>query len=124
MPIVYYLAQAYSRNPELAIRNAFTWVRQLRKMGLIVFSPIMHTHHYHLASEYLGDDYVLWDLRILQAFGQNAVMLMAYDAYSLDEQKKIHWLSLGCQKEYEWAFHHSIRILQLEPFLEGKEVAL
>ena len=69
--MIYYLAQAYSNNPTQAYHDAVYWVNMLReKCKVAVFSPILHTHHYHLDSpEILAEfeDYVAWDLAILEA---------------------------------------------------------
>ena len=69
--MIYYLAQAYSNNPTQAYHDAVYWVNMLReKCKVAVFSPILHTHHYHLDSpEILAEfeDYVAWDLALLSA---------------------------------------------------------
>lgn len=67
---IYYLAHPYSDDPEKSIKKAFYWTRQLRDKGLAVFSPVMHTHYYHVYFKNGGmptyEDYVAWDLAIFE----------------------------------------------------------
>ena len=69
---ILYLAQAYSKYPEKqyvyehqAFRNACEWMKKLYDLGFEVFSPILHTHAFHM---YLGKphiDYVAHDLAMI-----------------------------------------------------------
>ncbi len=70
LPIIY-LAQAYRAHPIKAILNAYQYTKKLRDLGFIVFSPILHNHHYkrHFWGKQPDDqcdDFVQWDLALLQ----------------------------------------------------------
>jgi hypothetical protein len=75
------LAQAYSNDPISAISDAIKWTRNLRNKDYVVLSPILHTHHYHIANLKLNpdhtDDYVAWDLALLAAM---CLPLFTFDA--------------------------------------------
>ena len=152
--MIYYLAHPYSDNPLLAWHNAYEWTASLREQGLVVFSPILHTHHFHMEfkretgteDQYINEliKYVEWDLDILDHMDVTAVTILlsktAYEKNSGDFSDVIgvgdptiwpdpntwciNWLSSGCKKEYDWAKKHSIRVLELEAFLQSTEIEL
>lgn len=85
---VYYLSHPYTGNPKESFQNAVDWTGLLRaKYEVVVFSPILHTHQFHLesckrlkavdkfgASNKVIDeeinhrmDYICWDLALLKA---------------------------------------------------------
>lgn len=196
---ILYIAHPWTFNPEKSFINAVAWVYELRLRGLIVFSPILHTHPYwkHLKSIYVdsylkNEDWLDWDLKIIggfmngdgckynqrqckqfhlylgggkcygypdtccncnkgkyinverEKFDSGVIILLSNTAFedesvTLQEmleafkeqcfdgtspEWKDFWKSQGCRQEYEFAKSHHIRILELESFLEGKEVDL
>lgn len=185
--VIYYLGHPYSDNPEKSFRKAQKWTYILRKKGLPVFSPILHTHPYYdtmsdnfgmfgepigtveECTDYLNtEDFVDWDIKIMEGFmnwdgvrlgkgesfyypnsketwDSGIIMLLSDTAFvddltdSIDFYYKLYkdnqininknqwkeiWESQGCRKEYEFAKSRNIRVLELESFLEGKEVEL
>jgi hypothetical protein len=107
---IYYLAQPYSYNPARAWRDAAMWTNQLRQLGITVFSPILHTHHYDEAypDSYFDEDYVQWDLDILSHFVPSQLTLLFAS----------HWQeSKGCCREREWAEARGIECLDLFTFM-------
>ena len=69
----WYLAHPWAFNPDLSFQNAVKWTRQLREQGLLVFSPILHSHGYWREltrqkdyTAYLkAEDWLAWDLGLL-----------------------------------------------------------
>jgi len=83
-----------------------------------VFSPILHTHHYDSMPPPQKEDYVGWDLGLLLSF-KAVTVLMSKTAYDGEI-----WISSGCEREYQAAKAWGIPVLELEAFLDGKEVEL
>jgi hypothetical protein len=120
--MIYYLAHPYIKNPTLSIHYAFEWTLKLRNRGLIVFSPIMHTHYYHCyhGKKVGQEDYTKWDLDLLEACLPNVTILMSHTAFLISSQDR-KWISKGCKREYYWGKEHHVRILDLEAFVEKEE---
>ena len=55
--MIYYLAQAYSKDPSQAFKNAVYWTYLLRQKGHDVFSPVLHAHNYERYLSYHDIDY-------------------------------------------------------------------
>lgn len=143
--MIYYLAQAYSNDPEEAIEKAHDWVLELRIRNYFVLSPILHTHYYHknLQSklrfkriwEYMNEEnYVTWDLAILDAVDKTQLtMLFAPTCFTdcnfkmpdCDESCGPHcdrfWASKGAQEEYKWAKRNNVRCLYYDSLIKGLE---
>ena len=73
--MIYYLAHPWAFNPNKSFENAVNWTSQLRQKGIIVFSPILHTHPYWqqlMMSESLeyveNEDWLDWDLKLIEGF--------------------------------------------------------
>ena len=89
----WYLAHPWAFNPDLSFQNAVKWTRQLREQGLLVFSPILHSHGYWREltrqkdyTAYLKDeDWLAWDLALMDGLangdgrGENCVLKPKYD---------------------------------------------
>jgi len=123
---IYYLAQPWRINPHQSFYNAVKWTYQLREMGYYIFSPILHTHPYWNAlvekteQQYKKEeDWVEWDLKIMEALIPHIIILMSNTAYRINNRKEIGWLSLGCRLEYLFAVEKNIKIYELEAFLNG-----
>jgi len=70
--MIYYLAHPYSKfsDKEQPWEYAVAWVAQLRKMGLYVFSPILHTHCYSNHAKGIEDEkWLPWDLALIAVAG-------------------------------------------------------
>jgi len=146
--MIYYLAHPWKNNPSLSFTNAVAWTQQLRSMGKVIFSPILHTHPYWLSlknlsskgdAEYLAhEEWLDWDLALMEGFlnhdddyyintgeiikyDSGLTVLLSRTAYDMGME---HWYSSGCKEEYLWAKQHHVRVLELESFLQGVEVDL
>ena len=106
---VYILSIPYTYDPEASFNRsvrAVKWLRDVQKVA--VFSPILHTHPYHVACKKAqpshDDDYYTWDIALYDAMKGNATMIFTGD----------HASSRGCTIEMEWAKKKGIPILFLE----------
>ena len=124
---IYYLAHPWATHPTQSFNNAVAWTHQLREMGYYVFSPILHTHPYwrQLTDQnqlkYIGEeDWVEWDLKIMETMIPNVIILMSNTAYDFDDKNRLGWLSLGCRLEYYFAQEKKIKIYELESFFQGR----
>ena len=111
--------QPYSYNPHAAFETACHVVRWLTELGYVVFSPILHTHHYdqywkHPNPVY-GEIYYVWDLglyeRLLKGGSVAAVFLDGWEN------------SPGCQFEHDWAVENNVpcyKIHQIETAVNMK----
>ena len=102
---VFIVLQPYSYNPEESFSRAVKIVKKFREEGKVVFSPILHTHGYHVALRELladhDDDYYGWDLKVYEAMKDNCIMAFTKD-----------WeTSKGCRLEMKWARLHCVPIV-------------
>lgn len=125
---VYYLAHPYANNPLLSQGFAENHTLYLLDIGYTVFSPILHTHYFHINMEkkyeninakWIPPDYVNWDLSILEAMKKNLIMLISNTAF-----KNGKWLSPGCKKEFDWAIKNQVPCYVLEDFEEGNKISV
>lgn len=73
MKKIYYLAHPWAYHPNQSFTNAVNWTSQLRQKGLVVFSPILHTHPYwerlmsERSLEYIeNEDWLQWDFDLIE----------------------------------------------------------
>ncbi|MHA1793466.1 MAG: hypothetical protein ACTSVI_12520 [Promethearchaeota archaeon] len=106
---IYIVLIPYAYNPKESFNRSVRivhWLRTVHKVA--VFSPILHTHPYHVARLEVDpsheDDYYGWDLRVYDAMRDKAVMLFTMD----------YEISNGCRIELEWARKNEIPIFYLE----------
>ena len=71
--MIYYLAHPWKFHPNQSFTNAVNWTCQLRRKGLVVFSPILHTHPYwervmsERSLEYIkNENWLEWDLALME----------------------------------------------------------
>ncbi len=109
---IYIVLNPYAYNPEESFSRAVRivhWLRTTHKVA--VFSPILHTHPYHIAclktDPNHNDDYYDWDLKVYDAMREKSVMI-----FTLDYKK-----SKGCSLEMNWGTEHNIPIYFIN---EGK----
>jgi hypothetical protein len=94
----------YSYNPEEGFKRSCEYVKKLRDLGFLVFSPILHNHNYHLLIKDENEDYYQWDLELYDAFGKNAVYVFAP-----------YWeSSWGCNIEYQHALEKGNEIFFIQ----------
>ena len=91
--------------------------------------------------KFVENDHGEWNWKTVprKGFDSGVILLLSNTAYFVDSEQmddlykrdfalsirqKTIWNSEGCRKEYEFAKSHHIRVLELEAFLEGKEVDL
>lgn len=121
----YYISHCYSVNPALSIQIAYQYSFILSNMGKVVFSPVMHTHHYH--EEYIckedqdPPDYVNWDIQLLVNL-KHPIMLLDENAFK--SINKNLWNSDGCRREYFACKKHGIPVYNLQWFIAGVKAKL
>jgi hypothetical protein len=102
-PHVVVLCIPYAKDPIKSFERSRRIVEYLRRSSVIVFSPILHTHPYHLACREKNpdhnDDYYSWDFGIYDGF-RRPVMLFTED---WEESK-------GCKEEMIWANNNALPI--------------
>lgn len=125
-PIVY-LAQAYSNDPQAAFNSAIFWTVQMRMKKITVLSPILHTHPYHQQLDhrriynampeykiqcetlFFEENYVQWDLDILDAIDPKRLVLLFLPTCFGDDDKKI--VSNGAKREFDWGYEQNIKMM-------------
>ena len=124
--MIYYLAHPWKSNPERSFNRAVQWTVMLRKKGLFVFSPILHTHGFlatlkqwqwdeklvapsiidKTVSNYLKyEDWYAWDIALLEALRPNVIILMDMAAIVWQEVKHYAYNGSG-NIEYAKMIHH------------------
>jgi hypothetical protein len=105
----YILCIPYTKNPDSSFSRTVNITRYLRKeKGVVVFSPILHTHSYDLSLktqnlEY-NEDYYEWDLALYDALSNNAIMIFTEDYKE----------SKGCVREMNWAIKKALEIIYVK----------
>ena len=107
---VYILSIPYSYDPEASFSRSVRIVKWFRDQGLIIFSPIMHTHPYHIKcleeNPNHTDDYYDWDISLYTVMKSNATIVLTKD----------YDISKGCKIEMDWAIAESVPMLYIEEF--------
>ncbi|MHA1795012.1 MAG: DUF1937 family protein [Promethearchaeota archaeon] len=101
---IYVVLLPYSQDPENSFKRSVAITRALRERGLTVFSPILHTHHYHLTVlrevGETSENYYKWDLSLYSHLRKRVFL------FTLD------WdMSVGCQMEMRFAKKYKIPVL-------------
>lgn len=124
---IYYISNPYRGNEEGSWVQAARATTELRKRGLIVFSPVMHTHNYDERGFSLeNEDWLAWDLALMEGMlqgdggkyrigeycpiHQDNVLLNATQGWWCDICKKIISES---QIKYEYELHYDSRLVVL-----------
>jgi len=92
---IYVIFMPYAYNPEESFQRSIKIMSYLRSLGLTIFSPILHFHHYHKECQRLNlkdEDYYKWDLEIYSHFKKMIAIL----------PKKDWNLSDGINNELKW----------------------
>lgn len=114
--MLYYLAQSYSTDPEHFYLEAVRDTEALLEMGCVVFSPILHNHHFSqtMIRKGIMIDYLHWDLKLLDHI-DHLTLLFAKSAFGPTGQ----FVSPGAKKEYEYAQARHLPCYYLDAFLFG-----
>ena len=103
-----YLAQPYTFNPNKSFEIAKKVAAKLISQGVVVFSPITHSHPIaDELDEKLRTDNVFWlnqDLPILERCDEMIVIVIGRDGHELIKN------SSGCQKEISKARQKKLNI--------------
>lgn len=102
------ILQPYTNCPDESHERAIRLTKHFRDRGRLVFSPILHTHNYHVSLREENpdhdDDYYNWDLGVYAAMKDNIYMVFTHD-----------WeTSKGCRLEMEWAKKNGIPTAVME----------
>ncbi len=117
---VLYLAQAYTGSELHSFQEACRIKNELIKLGMTVFSPIAHNHHFAKRSPALKDyDWVAEDLRIVAAMDPTKVVMVFANSCFVEHTPILSdrvWASRGAEKEYCYAIGHGIECHALAEF--------
>ena len=108
---VFYLCHPYTRDPAGAWQLATEVAEWMIAHNLVLFSAIMHTHHFEMEAAVKHDPEIFyrWDLQLMSLFQSTRLIVLV-------QQDWKH--SVGCEREMAFAQKNGILCLQLEPFMD------
>lgn len=112
---IFYLCHPYTADKEAAFRFAAYSAEWALAKGYVLFSPVMHTHHFEELARYKHDPEIFyqWDLQLLEGLDPRRVALLVDGRWQ--ESK-------GCRREVAFAQKNDIPCLDFEEFCLGHDV--